>query len=216
MSAAALAGWGANALFFARFLHQWIRSERARRCLAPDAFWRMSLVGSLLLAFYLADRGETVLLVGVAINAVVYARNLWALGHPDFARLAGWRLAALAGLALALSLAALALTAGRGPRSAAGWVAVSLVGQGLWSSRFVLQWLAVERRGQSTFPLAFWWCSLLGNALLLAYAAHRRDAILIAGTLPGPVMQARNLVLSLRARQPAESALAPGEEAPAA
>ncbi|MEZ5974206.1 MAG: lipid-A-disaccharide synthase N-terminal domain-containing protein [Planctomycetota bacterium] len=45
---------------------------------------------------------------------------------------------------------------------------MSLGGQLIWTSRFVLQWLASERRGESHFPVYFWWLSLLGNGMLLA------------------------------------------------
>jgi lipid-A-disaccharide synthase-like uncharacterized protein len=45
----------------------------------------------------------------------------------------------------------------------------------------------------------FWWLSLAGNALLLAYAVHLRDPIFIAGFVPGPLVQVRNLMLQGRA-----------------
>lgn len=206
MMLAAAAGWSANAFFCARFLHQWIASERARRSVAPAAFWWLSLGGSLLLAWYLVVRGEPVLLVGVALNAAIYARNLWALSRPGFVGLSSLPLAllTLGGVALAFGTGFLETRAGWSERPS--WLLVSVVGQGLWSARFVLQWLATERQGHSHFPRAFWWLSLLGNALLLGYALHRRDAILIAGYLPGPLAHVRNLALSLRGARHAPAA----------
>ena len=66
--------------------------------------------------------------------------------------------------------------------------------------RFVIQWWYSERRKESHFPMLFWWTSLGGNVLLLAYALHLRNPVLIAGFLLGPIVQTRNIVLSLRAR----------------
>ena len=83
------------------------------------------------------------------------------------------------------------------------WLAVVLSGQALWSSRFVVQWWATERRRESHFPLAFWWLSLAGNSLLLAYALHLADPIYIAGFTVGPFVQVRNLMLNLRRPAPA-------------
>ena len=61
--------------------------------------------------------------------------------------------------------------------------------------RFLIQWVASERRGSSHFPPAFWIVSLVGNLALLAYALRLGDPVYIAGFLPGPLVQVRNLVL---------------------
>jgi lipid-A-disaccharide synthase-like uncharacterized protein len=75
------------------------------------------------------------------------------------------------------------------------WLAVGFAGQLLFTSRFLVQWIASERRGQSTVPTAFWWLSLAGAALLLAYAIFRRDPVFVLGQLFGFVVYVRNLVL---------------------
>jgi lipid-A-disaccharide synthase-like uncharacterized protein len=49
-------------------------------------------------------------------------------------------------------------------------------------------------------PAAFWWISLVGNVLMLGYALHLRDPVFVLGYLPGPLIQARNLVLAQRSR----------------
>ena len=84
--------------------------------------------------------------------------------------------------------------------SSPGWLACVLLGQGIWSSRFVVQWWSSERSGHSHFPVLFWWISLAGNGLLLAYAVHLRDPVYLAGFALGPLVQVRNLVLSARGR----------------
>ena len=66
------------------------------------------------------------------------------------------------------------------------------------TTRFVVQWVASERRGQSTMPVAFWWLSLAGGAILLCYAIARHDVVISAGQAAGLVVYARNLVLLRR------------------
>ena len=55
------------------------------------------------------------------------------------------------------------------------WTVVGFAGQALFFGRFFVQWLASERRKTSVIPKAFWFLSLAGSAVLLAYAIHRRD-----------------------------------------
>ncbi len=64
-------------MFSARFLIQWITSERERRSVIPVAFWWFSLAGGVLLLFYGVYRGEPVIILGQVFGVVVYARNLW-------------------------------------------------------------------------------------------------------------------------------------------
>lgn len=193
-----VAGWVGDACFFSRFLVQWIASERARRSVSPRVFWRLSVLGSTLLGVYTLARAEYVLLAGSVINGLIAFRNLQLGGEPR--RLGRGPTAMLGVAAIASTVAAgMAMPSEEGPPL--GWLLAVMVGQALWSSRFVVQWWASERRGESHFPIAFWWISLLGNGLLLSYALHRRDPILVAGLAIGPFVQVRNLVLSYRARR---------------
>jgi lipid-A-disaccharide synthase-like uncharacterized protein len=73
------------------------------------------------------------------------------------------------------------------------WLAIGFVGQALFSGRFFVQWLASERRKKSVIPRAFWYFSLAGGAVLLAYAIHRRDPVFILGQAAGFFIYARNL-----------------------
>ena len=56
---------------------------------------------------------------------------------------------------------------------------VGLIGQGMFSMRFIVQWLASERAGKSVIPFSFWIFSLGGSFLLLLYAVYSRDPIFI-------------------------------------
>jgi len=75
------------------------------------------------------------------------------------------------------------------------WLALGFGGQALFSLRFLVQWLSSERAGRSVIPIAFWYLSLGGGLLLLAYAIHRRDPVFIAGQSFGALVYLRNLYL---------------------
>jgi lipid-A-disaccharide synthase-like uncharacterized protein len=70
-------GFAGQALFSARFLVQWIVSERARRSVVPTAFWYLSLGGGATLLAYAIRRADPVFVVGQAAGLAVYLRNLW-------------------------------------------------------------------------------------------------------------------------------------------
>ena len=75
------------------------------------------------------------------------------------------------------------------------WLAVGTGGQAMFSARFLVQWIASERRKTSVVPVSFWWFSIGGGALLLAYALHRGDPVFIVGQAAGLIVYGRNLVL---------------------
>lgn len=183
-----------QACFFSRFFAQWWASERAKRSVAPPLFWWLSLGGSLAVGLYAYSQHTHVLVVGYVIGALLYARNLWF--QRGATRALSSRTATLLALAMAAVLTAAALWELKHRTDpSVGWVVVAGIGQFIWSSRFVVQWWASERAAHSHFPRAFWWLSLAGNALLLAYSVHLQDAVFIAGFVPGPLVQVRNLML---------------------
>lgn len=81
------------------------------------------------------------------------------------------------------------------------WLMVGLLGQGLFFLRFFFQWLESERRKESVIPPVFWYFSLGGGIVLLAYSVYRRDPVFILGQAMGLLVYARNLVLIRRARK---------------
>ena len=78
------------------------------------------------------------------------------------------------------------------------WFALGMAGQAIFFSRFLVQWIASERAGNSYIPSIFWWLSLAGSMLLLFYAIHRKDPVFVLGQAFGWVVYARNLVLIQR------------------
>lgn len=84
------------------------------------------------------------------------------------------------------------------------WVVLGLTAQLAFTARFIVQWLASERAGKSYVPVAFWYLSITGGTMLLAYAIYRQDIVFILGQAMGLVVYVRNLVLIHReARQAA-------------
>ena len=73
------------------------------------------------------------------------------------------------------------------------WLGVGLLGQALFSARFIVQLIASERRRESVIPRQFWYFSLGGGLTLLLYAMYRRDPVFIVGQGAGLFVYARNL-----------------------
>lgn len=76
------------------------------------------------------------------------------------------------------------------------WKLVGYAGQIMFTMRFLVQWIASEKAGKSITPKSFWYLSIGGNVLLLAYAAfYLRDEIITIGQLFGSIVYVRNLML---------------------
>ncbi len=81
------------------------------------------------------------------------------------------------------------------------WVLFGLLGQLFFTLRFLVQWLVSERLGRSTIPVAFWYLSLAGGAMLFVYALwYRHDPVFTLGQFVGLFVYGRNLVLIRRGR----------------
>jgi lipid-A-disaccharide synthase-like uncharacterized protein len=70
-------GFLGQAFFSARFLIQWIASERLRKSVVPRAFWYFSIGGGLTLLLYALWRRDPVFILGQGAGLFVYARNLY-------------------------------------------------------------------------------------------------------------------------------------------
>lgn len=87
------------------------------------------------------------------------------------------------------------------------WLAIGFLGNALFFSRFMVQWIASERAGRSYIPTMFWWLSIAGSIVLLLYAVHKRDPVFIIAYLPNCIVYVRNLMLIRKQRR--EIAAAP-------
>lgn len=80
-------------------------------------------------------------------------------------------------------------------RTEAIWVLIGLIGQLLFTARFLVQWISSERARRSIIPMAFWYFSIGGGLILLSYAIYRRDPVFILGQSMGLVIYLRNIWL---------------------
>ncbi|MCH8091718.1 MAG: lipid-A-disaccharide synthase N-terminal domain-containing protein [Proteobacteria bacterium] len=84
------------------------------------------------------------------------------------------------------------------------WLAIGFMGQALFSTRFLIQWISSEKQKKSVIPIAFWYFSLGGGVTLLSYAIFRLDPVFIVGQAGGLLVYSRNLYFVLRDRRQAE------------
>ena len=75
------------------------------------------------------------------------------------------------------------------------WLAIGFLGQAIFASRFIIQWLYSERAKRVVVPTIFWWISLSGGIILTLYAVHKRDLVFTLGQFSGLFVYSRNLWL---------------------
>ncbi len=89
-------------------------------------------------------------------------------------------------------------------------VPLGFLGSVVFGSRFIVQWQASEKAGESVIPISFWYLSILGSAILSIYFLCRRDPIGVLCNLPNSLIYLRNLAL-IRKKKRAMTAAAPSQ-----
>ena len=74
-------------------------------------------------------------------------------------------------------------------------VVLGLIGNATFSMRFLVQWYASEKRGESVIPVSFWYWSIGGSIIMCLYFIFRRDPVGILAYLPNSIIYIRNLML---------------------
>src|SRR5882762_9411995 len=74
-------------------------------------------------------------------------------------------------------------------------VILGLIGTATFSMRFLVQWWASERQGESVIPVSFWYWSIAGSIIMFLYLVLRRDPVGILAYLPNSIIYIRNLML---------------------
>ena len=75
------------------------------------------------------------------------------------------------------------------------FLTIGFIGQGIFASRFIVQWILSEKKGESYIPIIFWYLSIFGGISLLTYAIFRKDPVIILGQTFGIFIYLRNLYL---------------------
>ena len=80
------------------------------------------------------------------------------------------------------------------------WLAFGLIAQLFFTARFLVQWIASERAGNSVVPIAFWFCSMGGGLMTLVYGVVKREPVIIMGQLFATIIYLRNIMLIVKNR----------------
>lgn len=92
------------------------------------------------------------------------------------------------------------------------WTTVGFAGQVTFGGRFILQWLVSEYKKRSHVPTTFWFLSLAGSLLLLAYSVHRKEPIFILGFSLNTLIYLRNINLIFKHKKSGEVTAIENEE----
>ncbi len=84
------------------------------------------------------------------------------------------------------------------------WKAIGYAGILTFGSRFLVQWLYSEKHKESKVPPIFWWQSLAGTLLCLAYALRQKDSVFMAGYIFNLIPYIRNIMLIRRKQREAQ------------
>jgi len=205
-------------LFYGRFYLQWIVSEIQGRSVVPVAFWYMSGVGSVLLLLYGVFSGSPVGALSHCFNTIIYARNLvhiWRERGVLTPARSRWFHSGIA-LLVVIGVMMVAYTwlreyqqtqdvALRVQANTWIWIAVGVVGQGLFALRFLIQWAVTELRQKSVIPAIFWYISVAASILLLSSHAQRHEWLFAVGISTTLLVYLRNIYMIHRKKTPVVS-----------
>ncbi|UII22349.1 lipid-A-disaccharide synthase N-terminal domain-containing protein [Fulvivirga ligni] len=198
-------GFLAQALFSARLIVQWFKSEKAGRVLSPTIFWQLSLVASFLLVVYGVLRNDIVVIGGQLISYFIYIRNLRFKRAWRFLPI-WFRMATI--FAPIISLAYLILNKQfhfhqllENDDISYSLMVWGSIGQIIFTFRFIYQWIYSERQQQSVLPAGFWVISLVGSLMIISYGVFRSDIVIIIGQLFGSIIYSRNLFLIFKKKK---------------
>jgi len=84
-----------------------------------------------------------------------------------------------------------------------GWVLFGFLGQFVFATRFIIQWIVSEKKKESIVPLSFWYLSICGGVILLVYAVYKNDPVFMLGQASGLIVYTRNLMLITKKKKAA-------------
>lgn len=211
--------------FGARFIIQWIESEKAQQSVVPRSFWQLSLLGNLLLMIHSFIQVQYPICLVQTGNALISWRNLELMQRsPPLVSFRGMIfifIGSMIFISFAFAIQNAFLTADshwlrvpKAPWQTSSssvplvWHLLGTIAYLLFSSRFWIQWWMIEKRRiekrqTCTLPPAFWWMSCIGALLSMAYFLRMQDSVNLIGPLVGFVPYVRNLML-IRKRQTME------------
>ncbi len=88
---------------------------------------------------------------------------------------------------------------------------LGFVGNAVFSTRFLVQWIASERKGESVVPTSFWHWSIAGSVVMCVYWIMQREPVGILAYLPNTFVYMRNLHLIRRKQRAVSAAVVPND-----
>jgi lipid-A-disaccharide synthase-like uncharacterized protein len=213
-------GFIASFSFGARFILQWILSEKKRESHINSYFWTFSLIGNILMAIHTFIQVQYPFCVIQSCNAVLSWRNLELMKNKNCGSAPVLDRRGLRSTLLILALAifiptfsfviegfilydtidwvrtpTLPWSNAEGIPLPLGWHILGFVGAALFAFRFWMQWWCAEKHQIGYLGQSFWWFSIVGASLALIYFIHLQDWVNIIGYGLGIVPYIRNIML---------------------
>lgn len=189
----------AQILFFARTIVQWFKSEHEGKVHSPTLFWKMSLLGSVLMLSYGILRQDAAILIGQILVYFIYIRNIQLKND--------WKPMSLA-LRILILLTPIAIlgylffgteytlnTFFKNDNNPLLLMIWGIASQLVFITRFFYQWIYSENKGESVLPVGFWIISICGSSMILLYGIFRVDLVLIASHSFGIFVYLRNILI---------------------
>lgn len=169
----------------------------------PVIFWKLSLLGSLLLFIYGYLRDDLAIMIGQFLTYGIYWRNL---KIQDEWKQRNWFFKLLVSTIPFILIAYVVLWGNiewsdltQGENLSTWLIVLGITGQLVYTSRFFYQWYYSEKHQESSLPKWFWIISLAGSIILCTYGILRLDPVLIASYFFGGIVYIRNLYLIRKA-----------------
>lgn len=193
-------GFLAQLLFSGRLISQWILAEKSKKIITTSLFWWLSLIASFLLFVYGYLRDDFAIMLGQTLTYFIYIRNLQIQGEwqktPKAARFFLWVFPLLI-VIYAFNNNIYDIDKLFKNDAIPHWLLIlGIIGQVIFTLRFVYQWIFTEKNKESMLPTGFWILSLIGSFLILIYAILRKDIVLFVGHLLGSFIYFRNIIIS--------------------
>lgn len=192
-------GFLAQLMFSWRLINQWLLSEKAKEVKTPTIFWKLSLLGAIFFFIYGYLRDDLAIMIGQTMIYAVYFRNLQLKGHWNDSNIF---------LKIAVILSPILITLYMIFFATLDWskllhgenldlwlVIIGIIGQIIYTGRFIYQWYYSEQNHESSLPKTFWIISLTGSAIIFTYAIFRKDPVLLSAHFFGAIIYIRNLVI---------------------
>lgn len=199
-------------IFAARYLIQWLASEKQGKSIVMPLFWKLSITANLLVVVHSLIQQQFHVCLVQGCSSVIAWRNLNLMlpaeRHVSFTTVVMMLTSAIImviGFFLLFSyLFSIPLQWFRIPMAPQEqingfWHFIGFLGLVMFNGRFWVQWLGAERHKQSYLGVEFWWMSVMGSVFCLVYFATIGDYVNTIGPFFGLIPSIRNLILVRRA-----------------